>query len=301
MRLFLIILLGIVVNLDVFSQELKCRIQVVSPQVQGTNKDKFTNMQKDLFEFINNRKWTNHAYTQDEKIECNILINISTEIGADEFKGTMQIQASRPVFNSTYNSVLMNYVDNDVHFRYVEFQAMEFNEQVFTDNLTSLIAYYIYIILGIDYDSFSLEGGTPYYQVAENIVQKAQTQDEFKGWKAFENNKNRYWMVENMLNENYRPLREFYYSYHRMGLDRMADKTIEARGTMVESLNYVQKAYRNKTISTVFLRVLFDAKADEFVNIFSESFPDEKARVVNILKEVDPANIGKYNKIMKQQ
>lgn len=301
MRIFIVIFILTLLNLsNLFSQELICRIQVVSSQIQGTNKEKFNNMQKDLYEFINNRKWTNHVYTQDEKIECNILINITSEIGSDEFKGTMQIQASRPIFNSTYNSVLMNYVDNDIHFRYVEFQSMDFNEQVFTDNLTSLIAFYVYVIIGLDYDTFSMEGGTPYFQRAENIAQKAQTQDQYKGWKAFESNKNRYWLVENILNENYSPIREFQYRYHRLGFDRMAEKTIEARTEMAESLLLLQKAYRSKTISTVYLRIVFDAKADEFVNVFTESFTDEKARAVNILKEIDPANIGKYNKIMKQ-
>jgi len=288
------------IGFQLFAQELKCEVNVNSQQIQGTNKEKFQNMQKDILEFMNNRKWTNHVYSQDEKIECKIMINISTEIGADEFKGTMQIQSSRPVFNSTYNTILLNHLDNDIHFKYVEFQSMDFNENTYTDNLTSLLAYYAYIIIGLDYDSFSMEGGTPFFQKADNIVQKAQNAEQ-KGWKNFEDNKNRYWLIENILNESYRPMREFSYNYHRLGLDRMADKTIEARGTMAESIDLLKTAYRNKTSSTIYLRVLFDAKADEFVNIFSESFPDEKARVVQILNEIDPAHIAKYNKISKKE
>jgi hypothetical protein len=283
--------------IDILSQELNCRIQVMSQSVQGTNKKKFENMQNDLYEFLNNRKWTEHVYGQDEKIECNFVINITEEVSSDEFKGTLQVQASRPIYNSTYNSVLINYIDNSMHFRYVEFQPIEFNEQTFTNNLTSVLAFYVYIILGMDYDSFSQDGGSPYFQKAEAVVNNAQNAQE-KGWKSFESFKNRYWLVENILNENYKPLREFNYRYYRLGLDRMAEKPIEARNEIAESLKLVQKAYRNKTTSTMILQLLFDAKADEFVNLFSASFPDEKARVFNILKEADATNISKYNKIM---
>jgi hypothetical protein len=300
MRILISLFIILLIANQVFAQELKCEVQVISQQIQGTNKEKFQNMQKDILEFMNNRKWTNHVYSQDEKIECKILINISTEIGADQFKGTMQIQASRPVFNSTYNTILMNYMDNDIDFKYVEFQSMDFNENSISDNLTALLAYYAYIIIGLDYDTFSMEGGTPFFQKADNIVQKSQNAEQ-KGWKNFEDNKNRYWLVENLMNESYSPMREFSYNFHRLGFDRLADKTIEARGAMSESLLLLQKAYRAKTASTVYLRLMFDAKADEFVNVFSESFPDEKARVVNILNEIDPAHIAKYNKISKKE
>lgn len=296
MRIILFIIILFQFN-NLFSQELNCRLQVMTQQIQGTNKKKFETMQNDIYEFMNNRKWTEHVYSQDEKIECNIIINITEEVSSDEFKGTIQVQASRPVFNSTYNTVLINTVDNNMHFKYVEFQPLEFNENTFTSNLTSVLAYYAYIILGLDYDSFSLEGGGAYFQKAEAIVNNGQNAQE-KGWKAFESSRNRYWLVENILNENYSSLREFNYKYYRLGLDRMSEKPVEARGEIAEALKLVQKAYRNKTNSTMILQLLFDAKADEFVNIFSESFPDEKARVFNILKEIDPANISKYNKIM---
>lgn len=297
MKFIILIIIFLIVSEEFFSQELNCRVQVMSQQVQGTNKKKFETMQNDIYEFMNNHKWTDHVYTQDEKIECNLVINISEEISSDEFKASFQIQSSRPVFNSTYNSVMINYLDNNLQFKYVEFQPLEFNEASYTSELTSFLAYYAYVVIGLDYDSYSLEGGSTYFNKAEIIVNNAQN-SQYKGWKAFEGTKNRYWLVENILNENYSPLREFNYNFHRLGLDRMSDKSVEARTAIAEDLKLIQKAYRNKTNSTMVFQLLFDVKADEFVNIFSESFVDEKARVFNILKEIDPANISKYNKIM---
>ncbi|OFX17093.1 MAG: DUF4835 domain-containing protein [Bacteroidetes bacterium GWA2_31_9] len=297
MRFLVLTIIFLFITEEYFSQELNCRVQVMSQQIQGTNKKKFETMQNDIYEFMNNHKWTENVYTQDEKIECNIMINITEEVSSDEFKATLQVQCSRPVFNSTYNTVMLNYLDNNIQYKYVEFQPLEFSESSYTSELTSLLAYYAYIFLGLDYDSFSLEGGSTFFNKAEIIVNNAQN-SQYKGWKAFESTKNRYWLVENILNDNYSSLREFTYNYHRLGLDRMADKSVEARTAIAEDLKLIQKAYRNKTNSTMIFQLLYDVKADEFVNIFSESFVDEKARVFNILKEVDPANISKYNKIM---
>ena len=288
-------------TLVVNAQELNCRISVVSPQVQGTNKNVFESMQKDLYEFINNRKWTDNVFAMDERIECNILINISEQISGDEFKGTLQIQCNRPVFNTNYNSVLLNYKDNDIHFRYVEFQPMEFSENTHLSNLTSIIAFYIYVIIGLDYDTFSSQGGTVYFQKAEKIVQNAQSAVE-SGWKAFESQRNRYWLIENILNSKYSPVRDFYYTYHREGMDILAEKQADARAVIAESLKLLQKVFREKPSPFMnYLQIVFDAKSDEFANIFTESFPDEKAQVVNILKEIDPANAAKYQRIMASQ
>lgn len=293
--------LSVIVNLiatTAFSQELNCRISVVSPQVQGTNKKVFESMQKDLYEFINNRKWTDNVFAIDERIECNFLINITEQVSSDEFKGTLQIQCNRPVFNTNYNSVLLNYKDNDIHFRYIEFQPMDFSENSHLSNLTSIIAFYVYIVLGLDYDTFSSQGGTVYFQKAEKIVQNAQSAVE-NGWKAFESQKNRYWLIENILNSKYSPIRDFYYTYHREGMDILAEKQADARAVIAESLKLLQKVFREKPSPFMnYLQVVFDAKSDEFANIFTESFPDEKAQVVNILKEIDPANAAKYQRIM---
>lgn len=300
MNKIIIIIALLTFTLSSFSQELKCNIQVYAQQIQTSNKHIFQSMQKDLYEFMNNRKWTDNVFSYNEKIECTILINLTEQISADQYKGTMQIQSIRPIFNTNYNSVMLNLKDNDIQFNYQEFQSLDFNENSFTSNLTSLLAYYAYIIIGFDYDSYSLMGGTPYFQKAEKIVQHAQNAQE-KGWKSYESQKNRYWLVENLLNSKYFPLREFNYRYHRLGLDVMTEKQAEGRAQIADALQLVQKVYRDKPSPFMMLmQILFEAKSNELVQIFSESFPDEKARVVNVLKEVDPTNANKYQKILTE-
>lgn len=284
-------------------QELKCNVQVVSQQIQGTNKQVFQTLQTAIYEFMNNKVWTNNVFGIDERIECNLMFNITEQISADEFKGTLQIQSRRPIFNTNYNTVMLNYMDKDIHFRYVEFEPLEFDETKHISNLTSILAYYAYIILGFDYDSFSYLGGTEYFQMAENIVNNAQNARE-AGWKSFEStdHKNRYWLINNILDDKYAPIREFMYEYHRHGLDVMDAKVVEGRAVIAESLEKLQEVYRDKPDPYMhLLRVVLDAKADEFVNIFSESFTEEKNRVLTILNEIDPANQPKYEKISKPQ
>ncbi len=285
-----------------WAQELRCNIQVNTQKIQGTNRTVFQTLQTSLYEFMNNTAWTNHVYGFDERIECNIMLNITEQLGSDEYKGTIQVQARRPVFNSSYNTTMLNFLDNNLHFRYREFDKIEFTETSHLSNLSSTLAFYAYIILGIDYDSYSNLGGNEYFLKAEKIVTNAQNAPE-RGWKAYEGNrKNRYWMVENLLNSKYRPLREVYYRYHRQGLDRMSEKPTEGRAEIAESLALLQKVYREKPDPYLFgLQLFFDAKNDELVNVFSESFPTEQARVVNILIEVDNPNASKYKTILEQK
>ncbi len=299
MKRFITIYIIILFSIHSFSQELKCNIQVVANEIQGTNKKVFQTLQSELYEFMNNRTWTNHVYSDEERIECNILIRITTQVSSDEYSGTMQIQSRRPVYKSSYQTTLLNMIDKDVQFQYVEYEPLEFNETSYLSNLTSLLAYYAYIIIGFDYDSFSYEGGNPYFEKAEKIVNNAQNAKE-SGWKSYESNKsNRYWLVENILNNKYGSIREFIYNYHRLGLDKMHQKINEARLQIAEDLELLRKVYREKpNLHMPYLDLIFDAKADEFINIYSEAFPDEKARVVNILSEIDPANQEKYRGII---
>ena len=299
-KLMLTLLLIAPLVLD--GQELRCNVQINSQKIQGTNRTIFQTLQTAIYEFMNNTAWTNHVYGFDERIECSIMLNITEQLGSDEFKGTLQVQSRRPVFNSSYNTTMINFQDNNLHFRYREFDKIEFSENSHLSNLSSILAFYAYIILGIDYDSFSMLGGTDYLLKAEKVVNNAQNAPE-RGWKAYEGNRNnRYWMIENLLNSKYRPLREVLYRYHRLGLDRMSDKAVEGRAEIAECMATLQKVYREKPDPYLFaLQLFFDAKSDELVNIFSESFPSEKARVVNILTEIDNANAGKYQKILEQK
>jgi hypothetical protein len=248
---------------------------------------------------MNNRKWTDQKFAMDERIECNIFINLDEQISSDEFKGSIQVQLRRPVLNSSYETILLNIKDNDFQAKYVEYQTLEFNETSNKDNLTNILAYYAYIILGMDADSFSPEGGTDFFQKALGIVNFSQNAPE-KGWKAFESDRNRYWLVENILNKSYAGFRSCTYQYHRQGLDVMSEKAPEGRGVIAESLKSIQKVFRTRP-SLYILQVFFDAKADELVNIFTESFPDERNRVSVILNECDPSNGTKYEKILKSE
>jgi predicted nucleic acid-binding protein len=281
------------------AQELKCNISVSSQQIQGTNKKIFQTLNTALNEFMNNKSWTTHVYTLAERIECNILINVTSQVSADEFKGTIQVQSRRPVFNSSYNTALFNYMDQNFNFTYVEFEPLEFNENTHQSNLTCVLAYYAYMILGFDYDSFSLEGGSDFFAKADKIVENAQSSQDI-GWKPFEakGNKNRYWLVKNVLDKRYESVREFCYRYHRLGLDVMDSKPGDGRAEIAEDLLLMQKVYRDKPDAFLhYYHVVFESKADELVNIFSESMPDEKTRVYQILNEIDNANDIKYKKL----
>lgn len=281
------------------SQELNCNVQISAQKIQGSNRQVFESMQRDVYEFMNNTVWTNHVFSYAERIDCNILINLNEQLSADEFRGTLQVQLRRPVFNTTYNSTMLNFVDNSFQFRYVEFQPLEFDPNSYRSSLVSVLAYYTYIILGFDYDSFSFEGGTEFFQVAEKIVTNAQNAPE-AGWKPYDGsrNRNRYWLVKNILDKEYEGVRRFIYDYDINGLDRMESRISEARTSMVESMRLLQEVYRRKPDPFMYLiQIIMESKADELVNIFSEAFPEEKSRAVEILVEIDPGNKTKYEKI----
>jgi hypothetical protein len=283
-------------------QELRCNVQVVSQQVEGTNKQVFQTLQNAIYEFMNNRVWTNHVYTMEERIECNMMFNITEQLSADEFKGTLSVQARRPVYNTNYNTVTLNFVDNDIHFRYVEFSPLEFDLNSHLSNLTSILAFYAYFILGLDYDTFSLLGGSPYFTNAERIVMNAQNVPE-TGWKPMDDiaHKSRYWLVKDMLDNEYEPVREFNYRYHRLGLDTMDEKVAEGRAEITSSLELLQQVYRKRPDPYMYLlSLVFDAKVDEIVNVYSESFPEERTRAHTILVEINKTNANKYKAILDQ-
>jgi len=296
------VLLLLAISLGLYSQEFRCNIQVVSQQIQGTNKQVFQTLQNAMFEFMNNRVWTDHVYTMEERIECNMMFNITEQMSADEFKGTLTVQARRPVYNTNYNTTTLNFVDNDIRFRYVEFAPLEFDLNSHLSNLTSILAFYAYFILGIDYDTFSLMGGTPYFNNAERIVLNAQNAAE-TGWKPMDDiaHKNRYWLVKDMIDTEYEPVRAFNYRYHRLGLDVMDEKIAEGRAEITNSLELLQQVYRRRPDPYMYLlRLVFDSKVDEIVNVYTESYPEERARAYDILVEVDKPNANKYKAIMEQ-
>ncbi len=299
LRKFLILLVFVGAFKSVFSQELNCQIQVLSDKIAGTDKRVFDAMQTAIYEFMNNRKWTNESFKTIERIDCSILINITNKLSADEFEGTLQIQSRRPVFKTSYNSTLLNYNDNDITFKYQESQPLDFVENSYSSNLTSILGYYAYLVIGLDYDSFSLNGGTPYLQKCLAVVNNAQNSG-YTGWKAFDSkkssNKNRYWLISNMLDASFVSLRECMYNYHLKGLDAMADNKEAGRAVILESIQSLKNIHQIKPLSFS-LQVFFLAKSDEIINIFSAASLDEKSKIVTLLNEIDPTNSNKYSKI----
>lgn len=280
------------------AQELNCTIQMNSDQVQGTNKSVFNTLQKSITEFVNNRKWTQMTYTNVERIECSMNIIVKS-VEADAFTAEILVQSRRPVFNTGYNSPLINFKDNEFTFNYKEFDQLEMNENTITSNLTAVLAYYSYLIIGYDMDSYSRLGGTPYFQAAENIVNIAQGSDLGKGWKAFDSSKNRYALINNLLDEAFKKYRNYFYEYHRLGLDEMSANTTNARARIAEGLPLLREANRARP-SAIVISSFLDAKNDEIINIFTKATTKEKELAVEILSDVNPTLTTRYEQILKQ-
>jgi hypothetical protein len=256
-------------------------------------------MKTEIANFLNNRAWTNHTYQPFERKECNFIITLNEQPSEGEFKGTLQVQAQRPVYGSIYNTPTINTIDNDFEFSYKEHEIMDFSDNSHLSNLTSVLAYWVYIVLGIDYDTFSARGGTEWFQRAERIAQNAQSESK-PGWSASAgmNRRNRYWLAENILSSKYTRERIALYSYHRLGLDVMSEKPDEGRVQVMQALQEMQKLYREKPDNTLyFYIVFFDTKADEIVNIFSEAKPAEKQAAYQLLSEINNGNDPKYKKL----
>ncbi|MCX6285836.1 MAG: DUF4835 family protein [Bacteroidetes bacterium] len=301
MKRFLIILCVLFSGMHSFAQELNCIVSVSAPQIEGTDKRVFETMQNAVYEFMNNRKWSNYNIRVEERIECTILITINNRLGSDEFQGNINLVLRRPVLNSAYNTVLLNYIDKGFQFRYAEFQPLDYSDGTFSSNLTSVLAFYTYMYLGLYFDSFSQNGGQAFLVKAQEVVTAAQNANE-PGWKAFDGTRNRYWMVENFLNPSNSALRDFYYKFHRLGLDQMYEKVDAGRDNCTQSLDGIKTLFNTKP-DLFAIQLLTDAKRDEFVNVYSDSRvpPSEKATVVNIFKEIDPANGSKYQAILESK
>jgi hypothetical protein len=277
------------------AQEFNCQLQVIARQVEGTDKKVFQTLQDELIKFISDRRWTNYQFKVEERIDCSIVMNITERPSSDVFKGNITIVATRPAYKTSYASTLINYIDKDFQFEYVEFQPLDFIENTHSSNLTSVLAYYLYIILGLDFDSFSPMGGTPFFEKAQQIVNAAQNTPE-PGWKSFESMLNRYWMVENYLNNSYQDLRKFSYEYHRKGLDVMSEKAEPGRAWIYDNLKMLENLYNEKP-GLYILQLFIDSKRDELINIFTMGTPTEKTGAVQLLKKIDPSNANQYMKI----
>ncbi len=290
----------VLLSLTVRAQELNCHIQINSSKIQQSDRTLFEQMQKAAYEFFANTVFTEHKMKVQERIEFNLSITLHEEMGSNEYKAEIQVAYSRPIFGSGYNSPIIDIRDEKVIFRFSLGDVLQFNLNSSTGTLASLLTYYAYLIIAIDYDTFAPKGGQEFLQIAEKVVEYSQS-DPSPGWRSFEDNgKNRASIVEELLNDIYEPYRMCMYEYHRLGLDMMHDQPDQGRKAIIEALEKLRSVQQRRRDSYL-LSLFIKAKSDEIVQIFSEGSPDEKRRAYNIMNTLDPVNIEKYKKIMSQQ
>jgi hypothetical protein len=289
---YLFITIGLVTKLN--AQELNARVQILAPTVPNIDKRNLDVLQKNLREFLNNNKWSNETYAPQEQIECNFVITISEWDGNSAYKAEAQIQSSRPVYGSSYNTTLLNLNDKNFDFNFTEGQSLDFSDQNYISNISSLLGFYAYTIIGLDKDSFSALGGTFFHKKALTLLNNAQVSGN-SGWKAFDGLRNRYWLNENLLNKAFEELRVFIYDYHYNGLDKLQDNAGRGVKKMISLLAGLKQMDKQK-LGSIFPNFYFASKADEVVNVFSipTGDPTDRIKAYNLLVEVDPANINKY-------
>jgi hypothetical protein len=287
------------------AQELNAKVTVSAARVSNTvDKKIFTTLQTQLTNFLNNRKWTSENFKNNERIECNFFLNIDRDVEKNVYAASLSVQAARPIYNSSYNSPLVNFQDNDVTFKFIEFQPVEFNESriqgtdAAASNLTAVFAYYVYLILGLDYESFAAGAGQPYFKKMLNIVNNAPEGRDIKGWSQFDGLRNRYWLAENFANTRYALFSEVIYDYYRTSLDSWYDNELAARQQMVLVLNKLDQ-FVAANANTMMMQFFMQGKSDEIIKIFKKSPPDERLRVIELLQKIDITNASKYKDQLK--
>lgn len=275
------------------SSELNARITINSDKVQGTNTQIFTTLQTALNEFVNNKKWTNATFSLNERIECSFTIILS-ELTDTQFKGEIQVQARRPVYNSTYTTTIFNFRDTQFDFEYTEYEPLEYSETTLNSNLTATIVYYIYIILGFDFDSFSPKGGTPFFQQAQQIVTLAQANSSWTGWKAFDSDRNRHALMTAVTENQGESFRQFWYDFHRKGLDEMAANADRGRMNIIEALPVLTE-FKKARPNSVLLQFFADSKLDEVVAIYSNATQREKQEGYDLLSNLFPSQTNRLS------
>jgi len=294
--IFLLFFLTVVFSAN--SQDFRCSISITSNKISGTNYEKFNQLQQDLYKFVNDRKWCQYTFKMEERLECSILINLETQTG-DVYNGTMTIQLQRPVFKSSYKTMVLNFQDMKIQFKYTDGAPLEYAEGSNLSQLTSLVAFYLNLFLAVDFDTFQRNGGAPYYQKCSEILNLNNSAVE-PGWNALETGqKNRYWLMENLTNTSYSKFHDFLYQYHRLGLDIMAETPDVGRAAILESLRLLQQINQQRS-ALYLMTIITQTKQREIIDIFKEGSPSEKQEAVKIMKLIDPANATKYDAINQQ-
>lgn len=283
------------IALHVDAQEIRATISINSDKVPGSNKQVFETMEQSLIEFVNQKQWTNKKFKQQEQIDCSFLLTILEQPSNNQFKGTLQIQSSRPIYGSTYSTPIFNYKDNEIAFSYIEFQNFQYNPNGFDSNLVSVFAYYVYMILGLDADTFSSQGGSEHYSAAENAVNQAQ-QSGFVGWGSTSSAPNRFNLVSDILSGTYDVYRNVMYTYHIQGLDIMTMDKAKAKRNLEKSIRSLKAIYDRRP-NALLLRVFMDAKSDEIVSVFSDGPRLETNQLTDDLARISPINLSKWNTI----
>lgn len=297
MRNVFLITIFLTLGASLKAQELNCVVTInIGPKIQTTDRSVFNDMKNAFQQFLNTRKWTNDTYLQHEKINCSILININDMPAIGIFSASVQVQTARPVYNTNYTSLTFNFADRDWEFDYLESQPLEFNDNTYTSNITSLLAYYAYIIIGIDYDSFSEMGGTPHFQRALQVVNNAQSSNR-PGWQSVGSNRNRYWLVENLINPQFADMRKSSYNYHRLGLDTFEKNPDQSREIILKGLKDVKRA-RDINPNAILVISFFDTKAKELSNVFSDGQLSIRKEAHDLITTMDPTNRAAYEKII---
>jgi hypothetical protein len=292
-------------SLKLHAQELQASVTVFAQQV-GTTVDKsvFTTLQNQLTTFINNRKWTSDVYQTQEKIKCNFILTVKSVDADNLYQATLAVQSARPVYNSSYQTALINCQDPDVQFKYVQFQQLNFNDNrvqgtdALSANLTAIFAYYVYVILGFDYDSFAAKGGQDFFSKAQNVVTNAPEAKEITGWKPFDGLRNRYWLAENLMNNKYNDVHDFIYSYYRDGLDNMYADMLTARTNVLSALSSLQ-SFNQQNPNTMIAQFLVQGKSQEYIGIFKNGDPQSRMQASQILSKIDISNANVYKDQMK--
>lgn len=306
LKKLLSVLIVSVVSVAGWAQELNCKVVIKHEKITGTDPSIFTAMEKGISDFINTHKWTSDNFAIAEKIDCNIMLNLTGKISGDNdgYSATMSIQASRPVYNTSYQSPLINYVDKDVQFHFSPFVPLEFDDNRITgtdplsSNLTAIIAYYSYLIIGLDYDSFSPDGGTAYFKKAQNIVNSAPELDKtINGWKAVDGTHNRYWLIDQLLNNRFEDVRKYWYSLHREGLDNLYANPKTAQQKIYAGI-YKLFQVNKENPSSVLLQFFFNAKSDELVHLIAQiPNPTDRVPYITLLSQMDVPDATKYNSL----
>lgn len=295
--LFIILLTSCIVALH--AQELKCTVTINSDQVEGTNKEVFNTLKQSIEEYVNTLRWTNMTFLEKERIECSMLLVVKS-VQDNVFNCEFTCQSRRPVYGTSYSTPMLNFKDNNFVFTYQEYDRLDYQQTTFTTNLTALLAYYCYLIIGHDMDSYSKLGGTPYFEACESIVTAAQSASldnaEAAGWKAFESNRNRYALINNLMDEAFKKYRIFYYDYHRHGLDEMVNNVANGRARITKEIATLKEAY-NARPATYVVNAFLDAKSDELINIYKGGTSDEKKLVYDLLMDIDPTRQSDYGNI----